>query len=36
MRPGSIAASVIAWTVGAAVSVGVGLLALSLIGVGLT
>ena len=35
-RPGPIAASVLAWTVGAAVSVGVGLLALSLIGVGLT
>jgi hypothetical protein len=35
-RPGPIAASVIAWTLGAAVSVGVGLLALSLIGVGLT
>ena len=35
-RPSSIAASVIAWTLGAAVSIGVGLLALSLIGVGLT
>jgi hypothetical protein len=35
-RPGPIATSVIAWTLGAAVSVGVGLLALSLIGVGLT
>ena len=35
-RPGPIAASVIAWTLGAAVSVSVGLLALSLIGVGLT
>jgi hypothetical protein len=35
-RPGPIAASVVAWTLGAAVSVGVGLLALSLIGVGLT
>jgi hypothetical protein len=35
-RPGPIAASVLAWTVGAAVSIGVGLLALSLIGVGLT
>lgn len=34
--PGPIATSVIAWTLGAAVSVGVGLLALSLIGVGLT
>ena len=35
-RPGPIATSVIAWTLGAAVSVSVGLLALSLIGVGLT
>ena len=35
-RPGPVAASVVAWTLGAAVSVGVGLLALSLIGVGLT
>jgi hypothetical protein len=36
IRPGPVAASVIAWTVGAAVSIGVGLLALSLVGVGLT
>jgi hypothetical protein len=35
-RPGPIATSVIAWTLGAAVSIGVGLLALSLIGVGLS
>jgi hypothetical protein len=36
IRPGPVAASVIAWTLGAAVSIGVGLLALSLVGVGLT
>jgi hypothetical protein len=36
IRPGPVAASAIAWTVGAAASVGVGLLALSLVGVGLT
>jgi hypothetical protein len=35
-RPGPVAASVVAWTLGAAVSIGVGLLALSLVGVGLT
>jgi hypothetical protein len=35
-RPGPIVASVMAWTLGAGVSIGVGLLALSLIGVGLT
>jgi hypothetical protein len=35
-RPGPIAASVAAWTLGAGISIGVGLLALSLIGVGLT
>jgi hypothetical protein len=35
-RPGPVAASVIAWTLGAAVSIGVGLLALSLVGVGLS
>jgi hypothetical protein len=34
--PGPIAASVVAWTLGATVSIAVGLLALSLIGVGLT
>ena len=35
-RPGSVITNAIAWTVGAVVSVGVGLLSLSLIGVRLT